>query len=178
MANPIKDPKSCDTIKLGGKVSPGLAEVTGGHAPRKIDVRKGYGLTGASTVFTGIDIDGFQVRLSFVTQAEIDDYDTNFVPLLAAPPSGTNPKALDFYHPLVSDPPIGVRSVLVQDVSQLTRVGDDGLWIVDIKLMPFVKTKPALAKPTASTGAPAAAKPQDAADKIIADLTAQVKGLG
>jgi hypothetical protein len=173
--NPLITPEAYDTIQLAGIHSPGQCDLSGAHAPRKWDVRRGFGLSGATTVFTGIDIDKFTVRLIFWEAAQIDAYNADFVPLLALPPSGKRPKALAFYHPYASEPPINIKSVGVQDVTQLQQIGD-GLFAVDILLIPFRQPKPALAKPIATGDQ--APKPEDAADQLILDLTAQVKKLG
>ncbi len=175
MINPLVTPNAYDVIRLGGVISEGQAEVTNGASPRKIDVRKGNGLSGATTVFTGIDIKAFNVRLTFWDQAQIEWYGSIFAPLLALPPSGKSPKSLDFYHPLVSEPPINIRAVLVENVTQLLQTGD-GIWTVDISLMPFRPPKPALAKPAAAAKKDAP-KPQDANDKLIERLTKQVDEL-
>ncbi len=176
MGNPLRTPDLYNVIQLGGVTSQGQAEVAGGKSPRKIDIRKGNGLTGATTVFTGVDISTFTCRLSFWDADQIDWYNQVFAPLLAAPPSGKNPKALDFFYPSISDPPINVRAVLVNNVGQLTQVGD-GLWVVDIEFCPFHPPKPALAKPAAAAKKDAP-QPQDATDKLIESLTSQVKALG
>jgi hypothetical protein len=173
-ANPLRTPDLYDVIRLAGKTSPGQCDLSGAHAPRKWDVFRGFGLSGATTVFTGIDIDKFSVRLSFWDPDQIDDYNTNFAPLLALPPRGKRPKSLDFYHPQASDPPIGIRSVGVQDVTQLQQVGD-GLWAVDILLIPFIPPKPHVAKPIASSDE--RPKPEDARDRKIVALEDQVGAL-
>lgn len=172
--NPLRTPELYDTVLLAGVRSPGQCDLTGAHAPRKWDVWRGFGLSGAATVFTGIDIDKFAVRLTFWEPEQIDEYNAKFAPLLALPPRGKRPKSLDFYHPLASDPPIGIRSVGVQDVTQLQQIAD-GLWAVDILLIPFVQPKPHVAKPIASGDEKP--KPQDDADKLILELTQQVKDL-
>jgi len=174
MANPLVTPGLYDTIKLAGVRSPGQCDLTGAHAPRKWDVWRGFGLSGAATVYTGDDIDKFAVRLIFWEDAQIDEYNANFVPLLAKPPRGKRPKALDFYHPYASDPPINIRSVGVQDVTQLLQI-EDGKFAVDILLIPFVQIKRAVAKPIVSGDEKP--KPEDAYDRKILELDERIQQL-
>src|SRR4051794_31094852 len=122
MTNPLRDPAAYDSFLLGGVRSSGLVDFYDGSSPRKIDVRRGYGLTGATTVFTGIDIKPFRAVLRFWEASQIDQYNTELVPLLAVPPFGKRPRALSFFYPLLSDPPLDVKSVLVNDVTQLEQV--------------------------------------------------------
>ncbi len=164
-----------DSILLGGLRSPGQAIVTGGILPSKWDVRRGYALSGATTVFTGIDIKSFSVKLLFWDEADIEHYNILFVPMLGRPPQGKFPKSLAFYHPAVSEPPIGIRAVGVESVSQLKLEDETGLWSVEIQLIPYKPPKPAIAKPIAA--GPAKPKPQDAGDIMIQDLSAQLKAL-
>lgn len=170
--NPLRNPSLYDVIKLSGITSPGQCDLTGAHAPRKWDVRRGFGLSGATSVYMGDDIDKFAVRLMFWEEGQIDEYNQKFVPLLAKPPRGQRPKAQTFYHPLASDPPIGIISVSVQDVTQLQQI-QDGLWAVDILLIPYSKPKPAVAKPIAAGDD--RPKPEDEDDKTILALSDQVK---
>jgi len=172
--NPLRTPEIYDSFLLAGVRSPGQCDLSGASAPRKWDVFRGFGLTGATTIFTGIDIKDFSIRISMWEPEQIDDYNAKLVPLLALPPRGKRPKALDFYHPLASDPPIGIRSVGVKDVTQLQQISD-GLWAVDILFVPFVTPKPHIAKPIASGDD--RPKPQDAADAKILELSDQVKEL-
>lgn len=172
MANPLVTPSLYDTCKLAGVRSPGQCDLSGAHAPRKWDVWRGFGLSGAATVFTGIDIDKFAVRLIFWEASQIDEYNANFVPLLELPPRGKRPKALDFYHPYASDPPINIRSVGVQDVTQLQQI-EDGKFAVDILLIPYFAPKPAVAKPIASGDEKP--KPEDAYDRKILELDDRIQ---
>lgn len=175
-ANPLRDSSVFDVVILGGVATPGIARVYGGQSPRKIDVRNGYGLSGAVTVFTGIGIEPFTVQLELWEAAHIDEYNARIVPMLARPPFGKQPRALSFYYPLVSDPPIDIKSVIVKNAKQLVQVDETGLWVAEFELMPFKAPKPALAKPIASAD-PGAPKPQDAADQLILNLTKQVQEL-
>lgn len=174
-ANPFLTPALFDTFQLAGVRSPGQCEVEGGHSPRKWDVWRGFGLSGATTVFTGIDIDKFTIHLALWNAAEYDAYFRDLVPLLEIPPRGKRPKALSFYHPSVSEPPLNFHSVGVVDVTQPRRVDDLGLWGVDIFLIPHTTAKPAIAKPIAADdGKP---KAEDEYDRILLQQQEQIREL-
>lgn len=175
MANPLRTPKLWDTFKLGGVISPGQCEVEGGHSPRKWDVWRGFGLSGAATVFMGIDIDKFTIHLIMWTAEQFDDYNANLVPILATPPRGTRPKALDFYHPSVSEPPLNVRAVGVVDITQPKMIGDGELWGVDIMLIPYMPPKPHVAKPIAADDK--RPEPEDEYDRMLLTQQGQIKDL-
>lgn len=173
MANPFRTPSLYDTFRIAGVQSPGQCDWEGGHSPRKWDIWRGFGLSGATAVFAGIDIDKFTMHLVLWNEAEFDLYNTNLVPILEVPPRGKRPKALDFYHPALSDPPINIRSVGVVDVTAAKRIDDLGLWGVDIFLIPYTTPKPAIAKPIASNDK--RPEPEDEYDRTLLRLQEQIK---
>lgn len=163
-SNPMRNPQLWDTARLGGVITPGQVEITGGTSPRKWDVWGGYGLSGAVTVFTGIDIKDFGMRLKLWLPEHYDEYMAKIVPLLDLPPRGVRPKALSFFHPAVSLPPLRIRAVGIKEPAQLYQ-DDTGLWTVDIKLIPYQTPKPSIAKPIAADDTKP--KPQDELDRKI-----------
>ena len=166
-----------DTIFLSGKTSPGACRVRKATDPRTWEVRKGYGFSGASTVFTGDDIKGFSVDFLLWLPEHFDEW-TDFAKLLVKPTAKTRGKALGIYHPLLRVPPLNISAVVVQDVSQFD-VDDQGQWMCSVDFLPFRAPKPALSKPNAAT--PGASKPaptaQDEADKKMQALLGQVQSL-
>jgi hypothetical protein len=175
MANPIGQPELCDLIVLAGTTSPGQAEIVGGGSPREWDKRKGYGLSGATLVYTGDGLAEFSVKISMWDETQLFQYEGDFALILAKPPTGKKPKALDFYHPLLSEPPIGIRAVVILDVSPLEQIAD-GMWTVTVKFQQYRAPKPALAKPSGSNSNAKVKRP-DAADLMITDLTKQMREL-
>lgn len=144
------DPFERDYILLSGKRSPGLAEIVGAGTPRNWDKRKGYGLMGATTVFHGMDLAEFSVKLRLYTRQDFADW-AAWKPLVDKPPVGTLPRSLDITHPLLEQ--LDIKSVVVQDVSQPEQT-DDGEWTIEIKLLQWRQPVVRLAKPEGSTAAP------------------------
>ena len=172
--NPLRDPGSWDWIILAGKPLPGIPRIVGASDPRKWDVRAGYGTSGATTVFTGTDIKEFSIEIEMWDPDQVDYWNDTIVPILEDSRKGKT--ALDFYAPACSEPPINIRSIVVTDPTQLT-VEDDGTITTSIKVMKYAKPKPAVGKPASSKKSTDQPTAQDAQDKEIAALTAQLKDL-
>ncbi len=166
-----------DYIELGGQQSPGYADVAGAGSPRKWDKRDGYGFSGAVLVYHGTDLAEFDVTISMWDVAQLIDW-WNFATILEKAPVGVRAKALDISHPFLNTPPLRIKSVVVQDVSQL-RQDEYGLWTVVIKFLEYRAPRPILGKPIAAIPSAAAATPtaQDAADVQIQQLQARVAAL-
>jgi hypothetical protein len=164
--NPIDAP--INYILLTGQKSPGIADVEGASSPRKWDERNGYGLSGSTVVFTGLGLAKFVVRLRFYTAEHWAAWAV-WQPLVAKPPMGSRPRALDIWHPHLEE--LGIKSVVVEDVSQPKQTAD-GEWTVEIKFIQWRRPKLALAKPEGSQ-----AKPTDPYDQLIERLTTQVQEL-
>jgi len=175
--NPLDDP--IDHFLLAGKKSPGIAEILGLGSPRKWDIKKGYGTSGATTVYAGDDVAKFSAKIFLTTTADWDAWHA-FAPLVEKAPDGSKPKALDIWHPQCEQKDI--RSVVVEDVVGPSRDGDDGRWVVEIKFIQYRAPKPAMAKPKGSSsgggGSGAKGSPEeDERDRLIRELTQQVKDL-
>jgi hypothetical protein len=164
--NPVEQP--VDYILLSGQKSPGLADVDGASSPRKWDERAGYGLSGSTIVFTGLGLAKFSVRLRFYTVEHWAAWDA-WKELVAKPPVGRRPRALDIWHPHLEE--LGIKSVVVEDVLQPKQTAD-GEWTVEVKFIQFRLPKLTLAKPEASQ-----AKPTDPYDQVIDGLVNQVQEL-
>ena len=173
MFNPITDADLYDFITLSGQRSPGICDVSGASAPREWDIRKGYGLSGAIVVYTGDGLAKFTVRLLLWEPAQFDEWEA-WRPLIRKPPRGVRPKAQDIFHPYLEE--LGIGSAVVEDELQWTQP-EAGLFVKDIKFIQFRAPLPALAKPEASQTKPNEPTAQTEAEKMIADLAAQVKEL-
>jgi hypothetical protein len=173
MVNPISDRDLYDFITLSGQGSPGVCDVSGASAPRNWDIRNGYGLSGATVVYTGDGLAKFTVRL-FLWEPQHFDAWESWRPLVRKTPRGVRPKAQDIFHPYLEE--LGISSVVVEDELQWTQP-EPGLFAKDIKLIQFRKPLPALAKPDGSQTKPNEPTAQTEAEKMIADLSGQVKEL-
>lgn len=185
MIDPEVSPLAWDAATIGTEQTPGLCEIVdGGGRPFKWDVQKAYGSDGPATALTGAAEQRFTMRLRFfdgvgglssVEQREL--YFSKIVPLLEKTTNGK--QAVDFYHPSVSDPPIGIRSVVCEEFGRLTEE-TDGVWAVAVKLLKYSKPKPKVGKPKSSAkGKKSGDAPpvKDALDKQIEALTKQFKEL-
>lgn len=178
-ASPAQFPGLYDAAVIGGiPIGPVgvIAEVVGGGDPRKIDEKTGYGQDGSAPVYVGRTLSKFTLKLTFWTAEALDYYHEVLLPAISPPPTAKNTNALDFFHAYVSNPPHNITSVLVEDIGQLIQT-DPGVWVAEIKLMRFVKPKPAVGKPGASKSTPKKKTAKDDADLEIEALTAQVKSL-
>lgn len=172
MTFPIKD-----AVFMAGRMTPGSARIRKASDPRTWEVRKGYGFSGANTVFTGDDLKPFSLDVVLWTPEQFDEWAT-FAKVLVKPTAATRWKAIGIYHPILRVPPLNISAVVVQDVSQFD-VDEHGQWMCTIELLPFRAPKPALVKPAAAI--PGVAKPtptaQDAADVKMGKLLDQVNSL-
>ena len=173
MPNPLDDAEIYDFIVLAGQRSPGLCDVSGASSPRDWDVRKGYGLSGASVVYTGDGLAKFTVRLFFWESSHFDAWE-RFRPLVKKPPRGTRPKAMDISHPYLEE--LEIKSAVVEDQLQFTQV-EPGMFVKDIKFIQYRAPLPMLAKPDGSQSKPNEPTAQSEAEKTIQALTRQMQEL-
>jgi hypothetical protein len=173
MPNPLDDPDLYDYFTLAGERSPGLCDVSGANAPREWDIRKGYGLSGASVVYTGDGLAKFTIRLFFSETEHFNAWES-FRRLIAKPPRGTRPKAQDIGYPFLAE--LGITSAVVEDELQWTQP-EPGLFAKDIKFIQFRAPLPMLAKPDGSQSRSNEPTAQTEADRTIEALTKQLKEL-
>lgn len=172
--NPIETPDEFDYIILAGKMSPGLCDVSGAASPRDWDVRKGYGLSGATVVYTGDGLAEFTVRLFLWESTHFQAYST-WKTLIKKTAPNVKPRAMDIQHPYLAD--LEITSVVVADTLQMQQP-TPGLWTKDIKFKQYKKPLPQISKPTDnSMSKPNEPIAQTDAEKQIAALVAQVKAL-
>lgn len=126
--------------------SPGIAEVKGAADVRMWDKRQAYGLAGATQIFRGRDLAEFDVTLTLTTD---DDWDAwaSWRTLVARPPFGKIPKALDIWHPWLEE--MQIRSCVVLSRGQPEPDGT-GAFRIPIKFREFRPFTFALSKPTSS----------------------------
>lgn len=172
MAFPISN-----TVRMGGKDTPGYARPRKASDPRTWDVRKGYGFSGAYAIYTGDDLSKFDVDVVLWLPDQFEEW-KDFAKVLVKPTAATRTKSIGIYHPLLRVPPLDIKAVQVLDVSQF-EPGPDMLFMCTISLLVYRPPKPVLARPNASI--PSASSPtptaKDAADAQIQALVGEVKGL-
>ena len=171
-----------DTFLIGGQPCPGKATLISGNSPRPWDVRKGYAQSGATVVPAGDDLGKHVFRIELWDPADYPAWlafaNTNFAKAVRFYPKTKVPLPLGIYHPVLSDAPHFVTSVVVTDVTVLVQ-DDDGKWSCEVHFLEYRKPLPALAKPDAQFGpqqaplAPAKSKIQAA----IVDHAARLDNL-
>lgn len=178
-----------DHVLLGGEyLGPPFfkVEVRGFGDPWKWDQRKGYGSSGASSVFAGEDLSKGSLVVTAWDKPAVwtSAWEAFARKVLVKEPTGAAPKALAIVHPVVNAPPLNITSVNRIDVTQWEQ-DDTGLWTCEIKLERFSLPKAGLGAPNGtgpagSKGGVPPTKPkvptaQDAADQKIQELVTQFK---
>lgn len=161
-------------ITLDGQKSPGIATITGGGPPPKWNERSGYGLSGATLVFTGLGLAEFTVSLELYElnaegKSDWEEWES-WSKLLAPPEPGRRAKARDVWHPFLAA--LKVRSCVIDGPIPIPEEVTDGVWGVQIKFKQYRRLKMNLAKPEGST-----ATPQDPVDQRIEALSKQFQEL-
>lgn len=173
MPNPLDNPELYDYFVLARQKSPGLCDVSGANAPRNWDIRNGYGLSGATIVYTGDGLAKFTIRLFFWETDHFVAWE-KFRVLVKKPPRGVRPKAMDISYPYLEE--LGITSVVVDDELQWTQPAA-GLFVKDIKFNQYRAPLPMVGKPDGSQSKANEPTAQTAIDKTIEALTKQAKDL-
>lgn len=160
-----------DYIVLAGQRSPGLLTwSTPGSTPRKWDVRRGPGFSGAFVVYTGDDLAEFKAKITLYTPEDEAAWPA-FSSLVQRSPG--RPQALTISHPDLAE--LGIGSVVVTDLAQRER-NADGSSSYEVKFLQYRKPAPMLSKPVEGSKDTGNAEPpiEDEADRRIVDLSRQV----
>lgn len=129
--NPIDDP--IDYILLANRKSPGIADVTGAAGSRRIDIRKGFALSGARAVFKGIELAEFKVTLKLVSREDWQAWH-DWKSLVQRPPAGVRARAQDIWHPILED--LQITQALLKKEAQPVQV-DDGVWTIELGFVEY-----------------------------------------
>lgn len=154
---------------IGPLKTPGKAWITGLGTPRKWQENAGFGLGGATTLFTGIGIAHFSVMLYLYEDAHWIDWEVLARACLSKPPVGIRAVAIGISHPVLTTPPYSIDAVGIEDVIIPSEDDDYGGREIEIKLIEYRKPLPMLGKPLAAIPAASKALPSvtDAADAAI-----------
>lgn len=174
-----------DFVVIDGLQSPGVARISGAALKRTFDKRKGYGNTGATSIYTGKDLTEFDVTFEFRNWkgGDRDDWIDFAKRVFVQEPTtkkGTKtsaaPKALRFEHWQINDPPISVTAVNVLEVGQPDTTDETGLVTVKVKFQEYRPASSGLGKPT-GTKVPGVTKQPTAQDAADLQIQALVKTL-
>lgn len=137
----IRNADALDRFVVSGRAAPGLVSfLTPAGTPRKWDVRSGPGLSGATIVFTGLDVAKFSTRHSLWLPEHFTAWES-WEPLIAPPPQGQRAEIRVVYHPLLAG--VRIDKCGVEDALMLQPEGDGG-WFVDVKWIGYRKPLPAI----------------------------------
>lgn len=171
--DPIDQSTQLDQLFVLAQPSPGITVIEGSSiAPRKWEERGGYGLTGATLVFLGLGLGKFDAIHSFYDKRDWAAWD-KWLKIVAAPPVGKRPRALDVSHPWLDM--FNVHKAVVLD-NTVPRQTEAGLWQVVYSWQAWRTPKFTLAKPEGAKATPA--DPVDAQlDANTALINAQFEAL-
>ena len=159
-------------VEAAGKRSPGVVRITDAARSYNWDIKPGYGLDGAFTVYHGRGV--AQPTLTFTLCGRDDlaawgDFSKVFVA-----PSTTKPFWVEISHPIFAEAELkkfGIMSVGSPEKQP------NGTWVVVVKLVEYRPCAPALVKPRGSipseSGVPPV-PPQTAAQKAVVAATADL----
>jgi len=170
--NPIRDELLYQGVVIGGMKSPGQVTITGHDRVIGWDVKKGPGISGATTTRTSNDPVEFTCSFFLIQDPSlnIDDFADwpDFLEICKSTVAGKTPKALDIYHPDLAENDIS--SVVLKKIGGVVHDGKGG----QIRTLTFLEYKP----PKKLGGSPSGSKkqgpdPNQAALDELARLTKQ-----
>lgn len=173
MPNPIDNEELYDSIALGGVRSPGKVTLSGHNRKIDWDVKTVQGQAGANITLKSIPPVQFTATFYLVRDDAlgIDDIEKwpSFLALINSTVNGTNPKAVDIYHPdLASN---DIKSVVKAEVGGVQHDGKGGQTIA-VQFLEYRLPKPKGGTPSGSKKS-AGADPNQAALEELARLTKQ-----
>ena len=175
MTDPIRNPGAYDYVRIAGRRSPFLCEVTGDGYKFRFNEVESTGTVAASLTPLGTSLQEFSIKFFLCTAQHFDDWQP-MRDMLTTPP-GKKGKAFEIEFPSLNEMGIGAFAVL--GVSLLQRVTDDGLYAYEVKCKRYAppKKQTMTFKGTDADKTKPGEKPpaqEDEGDRIIRDLLKQV----
>lgn len=146
--DPITSP--IDHVLVAGQRSPGVTEVQGAGSPREWEKRKSRGMSGASIVFTGLDLAEFSITTKVVTAADFRAYQ-DWAAFARRPPTGATSASFAIWHPLLELCGIAAAVVKNQHAPEQTA---DGEWSFKIDMLEYREPRRALTRTRGTTETP------------------------
>lgn len=122
-------PSPWNIVKLDGVQLPGRAEVLGGAAARKIDVKTPAGGDGAGITDRGLEPARFKIRVSVWTEKQLASWE-QLVPRLNPRAGKGGLRKTSIYHPALAT--IGVSEVCIASIGALQPSGTAGVYQAEI----------------------------------------------
>ena len=176
--DPFRNGEAYQSAKLGGVKLPGKVIVAGLSSPRKWDEQQGQGTAGATTKYAGPGLSEATIQCQMWEPAQFDAFERDVRPLIREPLPNVRPSALDFEHPDAQA--LGVKRVVVTNVSQLETYDESGLYGYTISVKQFRPPKPvqvlkAKGDDPNNPGGSNPNAPEDENTKLIKELTKQLE---
>lgn len=127
-----------DYLVIEGGKTPGIAQVTATRR-NELDRKKTSGKSGETLTQLGVRCAEIQVRIRLLTQADLDTWTRDFVPILMPVPQEgkKDPEPVGIYHPALNT--IHVRAAIVDELGAPRSVGPGEPLEVSIRLVEFRK---------------------------------------
>jgi len=165
--DPLATPR--DYVKIGGKRTPGTAQIAGLSSKHEYAEWRTWGSGGAVVVYRGRKPSHFSIVVRLSTGADWAAWHAFRVVLDRETDRNRN-RGLDIEHPWCTMH--GIRSVVVEEVSQPVEA-DNGDYLITVKVIESRPVKRSLAKVEGSKGP----EPADPAEIRMQQLTQQVQQL-
>jgi hypothetical protein len=176
--NPLDFEELYNAIELAGARSPGRVTLSGHDRKIEWDVKKGTGLSGATTTPKAVPPIEFTATF-YLVRDDAQGIDQlaewpSFLAIVESTVNGSKAKAVDIYHPDLASQTPPITSVCKASVGGVTHDGKGGQTVV-VKFQEYRAPKPAPKTPTAakSSFVGPLQDPDAAAKAEIARLTAQ-----
>lgn len=131
--NPIDNPQSWDTVRIGQVTSPGICEIGDWKQKPEWDVKRGKGVLGATITFVGRAPARGTITFKLWTSAHFVAWDS-FRPLFKYNPAKKAVQAIDIFHPSLAD--IELNSVVCEGIGSAKHMGG-GLYTIDVDLLEY-----------------------------------------
>lgn len=133
-------------VIVNGIPTPGRCKISGAALTFDWDIKKGHGMVGATTVFTGRAPVEFTLTLEFWNNEQLLEWEAGASKLFQAPKPLGLKAALGIKHPLLDE--LGLTGSFVVKKRGQLELNANGLHSIQIELLEwFPKPKPALVKP-------------------------------
>ncbi len=176
--DPFRNGEAYHSAKLGGVQLPGKVIVAGLSSPRKWDEQQGQGTAGATTKYSGPGLSDGTIQVQMWEPEQFDTFERDVRPLLREPLPNVRPSALDLEHPDAQA--LGMKRVVVVNVSQLETYDESGLYGYTISVKQFRPPKPvqvlkAKGDDPNNPGGSKSDTPEDERSKLVRELFKQLK---
>jgi hypothetical protein len=128
-------PGPWQTVRLAGQPLPGKAEVLGGSASRRVDVKNAPGADGAGITDRGLEPSRFKVRVTLWTAEHLAAWERRLPRIQPRAGKGGLQRA-SIYHPALAH--LGITEVCITQVSALQPGSTVGTYVSEIDCLQWL----------------------------------------